>query len=96
IRYSRHAHLAASFVVDITDVVEKKLEAVRCYRSQLARDATGPKTSISAPDFLEDLRASWRFHGQNAGALYAEPYQMDGPPALPDPVAALCVQRRDF
>ena len=29
------------------------------------------------------------------GALYAEPFAMDGVPALPDPVAALCVERRD-
>jgi LmbE family N-acetylglucosaminyl deacetylase len=97
IRYSRHPWFAPSFVVDITDHVEKKLAAIRCYRSQFSREGTaGPRTPISAPDFEEDLRAFWRFHGQGAGALYAEPYAMDGPPALPDPVAALCVERRDF
>lgn len=96
IRYSRHAWFAPSFVVDITDHVEKKLEAIRCYRSQFTREEKGAKTPISAPDFEEDLRAFWRFHGQGIGALYAEPFAMDGPPALPDPVAALCVERRDF
>lgn len=96
IRYSRHPWFAPSFVVDITDHVEKKLEAIRCYRSQFTREALGAKTPISAPDFEEDLRAFWRFHGQGIGALYAEPFAMDGPPALLDPVAALCVERRDF
>ncbi|HEX5139221.1 MAG TPA: bacillithiol biosynthesis deacetylase BshB1 [Planctomycetota bacterium] len=96
VRYSRHTWFAPSFVVDITDHVEKKLEAIRCYRSQFTRAAPGAKTPISAPDFEEDLRAFWRFHGQGIGALYAEPFAMDGPPAVPDPVAALCAERRDF
>jgi len=95
IRYSRHAWFRPSFVVDITDSVEKKLAAIRCYRSQFTREAPGPKTPISAPDFEEDLLALWRFHGQHIGAKYAEPFAMDGPPALPDPVAALCRERRD-
>jgi bacillithiol biosynthesis deacetylase BshB1 len=94
-RYSRHNWFVPSFVVDISDVVEKKLEAIRCYASQFTRDAGGPKTPISAPDFEADLLASWRFWGQHVGALYAEPYAMDGVPAVPDPVAALCVQRKD-
>jgi bacillithiol biosynthesis deacetylase BshB1 len=96
VRYSRHPWFAPSFVVDITDHVDKKLEAIRCYTSQVTRAAPGAKTPISAPDFEEDLRAFWRFHGQGIGALYAEPFLMDGPPAVPDPVAALCTQRRDF
>ena len=96
IRYSRHPWFQPSFVVDISEHVEKKLEAIRCYKSQFTREGKGEKTPISAPDFEEDLRAFWRFHGQVAGALYAEPFAMDGPPALADPVAELCVERRDF
>jgi bacillithiol biosynthesis deacetylase BshB1 len=96
IRYSRHSWFQPSFVVDISEVVERKLEAVRCFKSQFTRTEEGAKTPISAPDFEEDLLAFWRFHGRNIGALYAEPFAMDGVPALPDPVAALCEERRDF
>jgi len=96
IRYSRHAWFEPSFVVDITDVVDRKLEAIRCYASQLSREAPGPKTPISAPDLERDLRALWRHHGRSAGALFAEPFAMDGPPALSDPVRDLCVERRDI
>jgi bacillithiol biosynthesis deacetylase BshB1 len=95
IRYSRHPWFEPSFVVDISDHVEDKLAAVRCYASQISRTEPGVKTPISAPTFEEDLRAIWRFHGLGIGALYAEPFAMDGIPALPDPVAALCVERRD-
>ena len=96
VRYSRHPWFQPSFVVDITDHVEKKLEAIRCYGSQFTRGSPGARTPISTPDFEQDLRAFWRFHGQNAGALYAEPCAMDGAPALADPVAERCVERRDF
>ena len=96
IRYSRHHDFVPSFVVDISDVVDTKLAAVRCHGSQFTRREPGAKTPISAPDFEEDLRAFWRFWGREIGALYAEPYAMDGPPAVPDPVSALCVERRDF
>jgi bacillithiol biosynthesis deacetylase BshB1 len=96
IRYSRHTWFEPSFVVDISEVVERKLDAIRCFKSQFTRAGEGARTPISAPDFEEDLRAFWRFFGRNTGALYAEPFAMDGPPALPDPVAALCEERRDI
>jgi len=95
IRYSRHAWFRPSFVVDITDVVEEKLRAARCYESQFTRSSAGARTPISAPTFEDDLLAFWRHHGAAIGALYAEPFAMDGVPALPDPVAALCTERRD-
>jgi len=95
IRYSRHPWFVPGFVVDITDYFERKVAAIACYESQFTRETEGPRTKISAPTFLEDLRAFWRHHGVGAGALYAEPFAMDGVPALPDPVAALCVERRD-
>ena len=95
IRYSRHPWFQPGFVVDVTGFVERKLAAIRCYKSQFTRLEPGPKTPISAPDFEEDLRASMRHYGRCAGARYAEPFAMDGPPALPDPVAALCEEHRD-
>ena len=95
IRYSRHPWFVPRFVVDISEVVDRKLAAARCYASQFTRAAPGPKTPISDPGFFEDLKASWRHHGTGAGALYAEPFDMDGVPNVPDPVAALCVERRD-
>ena len=96
IRYSRHPWFVPSFVVDISDQVQRKLEAVRCYRSQFTRTQPGARTPISAPEFEQDLLALWRVHGTGIGALYAEPFAMDGPPAVPDPVAALCEERRDI
>ncbi|MDH3590576.1 MAG: bacillithiol biosynthesis deacetylase BshB1 [Planctomycetota bacterium] len=96
IRYSRHPWFVPSFVVDITEFVEQKLAAIRCYESQFTRTEPGAKTPISHPGFEEDVLAFWRHFGRGIGALYAEPYAMDGPPALVDPVQALCMERRDI
>jgi bacillithiol biosynthesis deacetylase BshB1 len=96
IRYSRHAFFRASFVVDISEHVDQKLAAIRCYESQFTRNAPGAKTPISAPDFEDDMRAAWRAWGQHAGALYAEPFAMDGIPQIGDPVRELCIERRDI
>ena len=95
LRYSRHHWFQPSFVVDISDHVEQKLAAIRCYESQFTRIEAGVKTPISAPDFEDDLKAAWRFHGMGVGALYAEPFAMDGAPQLSDPVHDLCLERRD-
>jgi len=95
IRYSRHPWFRASFVVDISDHVEEKLTAIRCYASQFTRTEPGAKTPISDPGYEDDLRAFWRFHGMGVGAIYAEPFAMDGVPQLGDPIQDLCAERRD-
>ncbi|MHC4847194.1 MAG: bacillithiol biosynthesis deacetylase BshB1 [Planctomycetota bacterium] len=95
IRYSRHTFFRPDFVVDISDHVEAKLSAVRCYASQFTRTEPGAKTPISEPGYEDDLKAAWRFWGQDAGALFAEPFAMDGIPQISDPVHDLCIQRRD-
>jgi len=96
VRYSRHAFFRADFVVDFTDHIDKKFAAIRCYESQFTRTADGAKTPISAPDYEDDLRAAWRAWGQHAGALYAEPFAVDGIPQIGDPVHDLCIERRDI
>ncbi len=93
IRYSRHPWFAPDFVVDVTAVVEKKIAAARCFASQFTRTEPGPATPISAPGFFDDLLATMRTFGQHAGTRYAEAFALDGLPALPDPVRALCPGR---
>jgi bacillithiol biosynthesis deacetylase BshB1 len=51
----------------------RKLEAVRCYGSQLHRpDGVGPVTGISSPDFTAWIEARGRAWGREAGSPYAE------------------------
>ena len=62
-------------VIDISDVFEQRLEAVKVYVTQfhVAPDsAQGTQTYISTPDFMEALIARWRLMGKRIGVKYAE------------------------
>jgi len=75
--------VAPSFLVPLTreDWV-RKMDAVRCYGSQLHRPgATGPETSISSPAFLEWIERRGAAWGREANSTYAEAFvaSMDVP-----------------
>ena len=62
-------HPKPSFVFDISDVIERKMQALGCYRSQFL---TG-----RAPDFptvLDDVKDRSRYWGWTIGTAYAEPF----------------------
>ncbi|MFN5479041.1 MAG: bacillithiol biosynthesis deacetylase BshB1 [Chitinophagaceae bacterium] len=64
-------------VIDISDVYEQRLEAVKVYATQfhVAPDsAQGTQTYISTPDFMEALISRWRLMGKRIGVKYAEGY----------------------
>lgn len=77
-----------SFVVDITDVYEEKMNAVKVYRSQLY-DATSeePATTISRPDFLRRIESKLRYYGLLIDAEYGEPFFVKETLKVEDPVA---------
>lgn len=62
-------HPKPAFVFDISNHVERKLEAVRCYESQLL---TG--RSDEFPTVLDDIRDRSRYWGWTIGTAYAEPF----------------------
>lgn len=81
-----------SFVVDVSDTHEVKLEAIRAYRSQFAEPAGGsgePPTNISHPGFLEAVVTRGRQYGSYIGTEYGEPFLVREPIAVDDPVTLL-------
>ena len=85
--YPSREFVMPSLVVDISDVFERKMEAVRVHASQLHDPkSTEPRTSISSPDFLPAIEAANRYFGSLVGARYGEPYVVEGPLAVDDPV----------
>lgn len=79
-----------SFVVDVSDFAERRMEAIRCHRSQL-HDATraAPDTAVSAPGFLERLEARHRHYGALIQARVAEAFVVREMLAVDDPVRLL-------
>ncbi len=67
-----------SFIIDITDVFETKMKAVRCYSSQFYNPKSKePGTFISDKKFIEYLEARATFYGFQIGVKYGEPFFME-------------------
>jgi len=65
------------FFVDITDVHEVKLEAIRAFSSQVfveGKYENEPRTRLSSPEFMEELVARARYFGGICGVKYAEAF----------------------
>jgi len=73
-------HVEPTFVVDVSDVWEEKLELVACYRSQLG---PGPPGGL-AP--LDRIRAAGRYWGARIGVAHGEPLVHDGPLPFAEPL----------
>jgi len=67
-----------SFYVDITDVYNRKLEAIKCYVSQVYVEGKSnpnePTTRLSRPEFFDELEARARYFGTLVGFKYAEAF----------------------
>jgi len=93
IHYMNHTPFRPSFILDIGEVWRIRLEAIRCFASQLHREGSAePRTNISSPDFLDRLDARLRHYGSLIGASHGEPYWTRRPPPMADPLKAY---RRD-
>ena len=90
LQYFEHEQLTPSLVVDVSAVHEKKVAAIRCYRSQLHDPSSKEQeTALSRPDFIERRVARDRFFGHQAGVAHAEPFCVVGPPKITDPFCLL-------
>jgi N-acetylglucosamine malate deacetylase 1 len=61
-------HPKPAFVIDVSEYIERKLEAVRCYASQVTTSR-----SEEFPTMLDDIRDRARYWGWVIGTGYAEP-----------------------
>ncbi len=63
------------FVVDISGVIEKKLEAIRAFKTQFfngQENDSEPSTYISTPEFLESIINRSKMFGKMIGVKHAE------------------------
>jgi bacillithiol biosynthesis deacetylase BshB1 len=73
LHYIQDRYLPPYVVVDITDVFEKKLEAIKAYATQFHNPGlNGPETYISTPDFLDSIIYRSKMLGKMIGVKYAE------------------------
>lgn len=79
-----------SFVVDVSEFVEQKFEAIRAHASQFFDpDSREPQTRISDEGFLLQLEHRMRYYGSLIGAAAGEPFYVREALNVRDPVALL-------
>jgi bacillithiol biosynthesis deacetylase BshB1 len=81
-------YLQPSFVVDISKYSDRKIQALRCFSSQLYDPRSRePQTYLSVPEFLPALESLHRYYGTLIQAQYAEAFYCKEAIGIDDPVA---------
>ncbi len=71
--YIQDKMLKPDFVVDVTDYFEKKMEAIRAFKSQFYDpNSKEPESPISTKNFLDFVEGKMRVFGRDAGFEFAE------------------------
>ncbi|MEP7147870.1 MAG: bacillithiol biosynthesis deacetylase BshB1 [Acidobacteriota bacterium] len=79
-----------SFIVDISDFLEEKMNAIRAHGSQFYDPgSTEPETRLTSKTFLEELESRSRFFGSMVGARAGEPFYVREALNIHDPVDLL-------
>lgn len=88
VHYMLGAQFTPSFVVDITEFIEKRRQALKAHASQFfnerAAEFTG-NTRLASPDFWEALETRVRWFGNRILKRFGEPFYIREVPEIGDP-----------
>lgn len=77
--------LQPHFIVDISGAFEKKMEAIRCFKSQFNDPGSGgPQTYISTGNFLDQIKYKDALYGKRIGTAYGEGFTTENIPGIGD------------
>lgn len=86
--YPQHFVKEVSFIIDISEDFETKLQAMLAFGSQLHQpNSTEPSTQISSKEFMGFWEGRSRYFGGLIGKTYGEPYFIHEQVEVVDPVA---------
>lgn len=76
--YIQDRYLKPDLIVDISDYVDQKMEAILAYKTQFYDpNSSEPNTPISGKDFLDFLKGRWAAFGREIGTAYGEGFTVD-------------------
>lgn len=79
-----------SFIVDISDFLSEKMDAIRSHRSQFYDpDSTEPETRLTSKTFLDELESRSRYFGSLIGTAAGEPFYVREVLNIEDPIDLL-------
>lgn len=87
VHFLGHVPFEPTFVVDVSAQWERKVEAIRCYTSQLVPDGEEDRGAhfLFGADILQRAETKARFFGERIGVPFGEPLYHEGPLPLEDP-----------
>lgn len=83
--YQGRYEFTPSFIVDISETQDRKMKAIRAYRTQFPPG--GGETPIARPEFLDFIETRDRRYGSAIGATFGEPFLVRETIRVEDPVA---------
>src|SRR5881296_3718844 len=79
-----------SFIIDVSDFVEGKMNAIRAHASQFySVESKEPTTRIAEKGFLQDLEWRLRYYGSLIGVTAGEPFYVREALNVDDPISLL-------
>lgn len=83
--YIQDKQLKPDIVVDVTEFVEKKMEAIKAFKSQFYDpNSKEPESPISVKNFFELVKGKMSVFGRDAGFEYAEGFTVERTPGVTD------------
>lgn len=83
--YIQNDYIEPSFVVDISDFWDKKINSIMAFKSQFYNpDSNEPETFISSSGFIDFIEARAKELGHRIGVTYAEGFTVSTTPGVRD------------
>lgn len=81
--YIQDRYIKPDFVIDITPYAERKMEAIKAYKTQFYDpNSKEPNTPISGKDFMDFLNGRMAEYGRSIGANYGEGFTVERIPGI--------------
>ncbi|NLT67245.1 MAG: bacillithiol biosynthesis deacetylase BshB1 [Acidobacteria bacterium] len=90
------SYIVPTFIVDVSDFVERRNAAIQAYRSQLYNpSSTEPMTRLSHPEFLANVETVHSYYGTLIGKRAGEAFHLKGIMEVHDLVSQFTVRDTD-
>ena len=78
--YTQDYYLNPDLIVDISDYMEQKMNAIRCFKSQFYDpNSLEPESAISGKEFFDEILGKARVAGRTIGVRYGESFNVKRP-----------------